>query len=162
LIILNLFQQADFLIVTGNLEQYITISENSLRLDQLLKEKSPLYRSTIFHLVDAYIYKRGNEDSVRELLTELGESPIYKLETVFLYGKTLNFTDPEKTDIQFVLDRFNAATVLEAAEKAVEETQGSEEQNAFFLVVNEVAGALSNYGYSKDAQRYYSRAISII
>ena len=49
-----------------------------------------------------------------------------------------------------MLDRFNAATVLEAAEKAVEETQGPEEQNAFFLVVK-FAWALSNYGYSKDA-----------
>jgi len=86
-----------------------------------------------------------------ELLTELGESPIYQLETVSLYGKILNFYDLEKTDIQFVLDRFNAATVLDAAEKAVEETQDSEEQKAFFLVVNEFAGALSNYGYSKDA-----------
>ena len=34
-----------------------------------------------------------------ELLTELGESPSYQLETVFLYGKILNFADPEKTDI---------------------------------------------------------------
>lgn len=58
-----------------------------------------MYRETIFHLVDAYIYKRENEDRVRELLTELGESPSYQLETVFLYGKILNFADPEKTDI---------------------------------------------------------------
>lgn len=63
-IILNLFQQADFLIVIWSLDKYITISENSFKRDQLLKEKSPMYSLTIFHLVDAYISKRGNEDRV--------------------------------------------------------------------------------------------------
>lgn len=161
LVILSLYQQSDFLVSLGDIDEYIAVSEKSLELDELKKVKSSMYRSTISHLIDAYIFKRGNEERVKELLLKLDQSSRYKTEAISLYGKILNYANPEETDIQFVLDRFGAKTVLEVAEKAIEETENSEDKNAYSHVIREFAGALANYGYKEQSEKYYNEAIKI-
>jgi len=161
LIILSLYQRSEFLLRKGNLDQYIEVSEESYRLDELMQTQSTLRDATISHLIDAYIYKGGNENRIKELLKKLDESNYYKNEVVSYYGKFLRYADPETTDIQFIFDYFEANSVDQVAFKAIELTEGGEDQIAFFNVVREFAGALLNYGYSKEADSFYNRAMQI-
>lgn len=160
LVIMSLYQQSDFFVAEQRVDEFIVVCEEGLRLDEIQKEKSNFYRSLISHLIDAYIYKGGKSERVKELITILEKDKLYKLEVLSYYGKFLGFANPKETDIQFILDRFDAENVLEVAHKAVKEAENSEDQNAFFHVIKEFAGALLNYDF-KEAGRFYHRAISI-
>lgn len=161
LIVLSIFQRCDFLILQGNLDEFIKISEQSLQLDELQKVKSSTYQSTISHLIDAYIYKGGNDSRIKELLKKLETDDFYKAEVISYYGKYLRFANPEETDIQFVLDYFNAETVVEAAENALKQADNIEDKNAYYHVLKEFAGALINYNYPKAGENFYQNAIAV-
>lgn len=160
LIIMSLYQQSDFFVAEQKVDEFIVVCEEGLRLDEMQQVKSSFYRSLMSHLIDAYIYKGGKLERVKELLKALENANYYKLEVISYYGKLLRFANPKEDDIQFILDRFEAKDVLEAAHKAVQETEDSEDQNAFFHVLKEFAGALLNYNF-KEAEKFYNRAIFV-
>ncbi|MBL4709849.1 MAG: sensor histidine kinase [Flavobacteriales bacterium] len=161
LIILSLYQQSDFLIIEGKLDEYIAVCEKSFNLDCLLEKKSSHYFAILSHLIDAYIYKGGNDKRVRELLDLLYENENFHTEAISFYAKFLRYTEKGVTDIQFILDRFEVDNVKDFANKAIELTQHEEEPNLFFHVINEFAHTLNHYGYYDESADFFNRAIGL-
>ena len=75
--IVFLYHLTDFLILEGNLQEYINVSEKSLALEKSLAKQTSYYYSTIEHLIDAYAYKGGNNDRVIHLINILYKNKYY-------------------------------------------------------------------------------------
>lgn len=75
LLLLARYYHADFLINVGNLDTFIDLCESSLKIEEQRSKKSPYYIGTIFHLIDAYLYKENKTIEVYQLLLQLIDDP---------------------------------------------------------------------------------------
>lgn len=78
-----------YLISEGDLFGYIEGCEQSLKIERELPQKTPLYETTIAHLVDALIFKThgASDPEIERLLMELYNSPQYHYQSFSLLAK---------------------------------------------------------------------------
>ncbi len=158
--IVFMYYLSDFLIIERKLQEYIDISEESLKLEEELSQKSAYYFATIEHLINAYNFKGGHIERVLSLIDIIYKSESRRINTYSLYAQFvsgLESTSPLKNEI---LKKFSVTTVPELVLKF--ETLGKDlNSNDFFHLINYSANALAAHGYSKLAINYKDKGIDI-
>jgi two-component sensor histidine kinase len=158
--IVFLYHLSDFLIIEGKLQEYIDVSEQSLQLERELPTTSSYYHATVEHLVDAYIYKGGNNEKVVSLINELYDTLSTRINTYSLYAKLvsrLEVNSPQKT---VLLNKFEVKSVPELISK-FEKLGKDLNPNDFFHLINNGSRALVSHGFLKEAINYKDQAIVI-
>ena len=85
-----LYHLSDFLVLERKLDEYIKVSEESLEIEKQLPKKSVYYHATLEHLVDAYIFKGGNNKRAIVLIDILNTDEDTRIYTYGLYLKLIN------------------------------------------------------------------------
>ena len=160
--IIFLYHLTDFLKIDGKLDEYIKVSEECLQLENTLEEYSFYYNYTLQHLLDAYIYKRGYNDRVEELLNEMYENNNTRPLSYSLYSKYLSTINEDSLGFQSVLRKFGASSLIEFCNKT--ELLGKDvlNSNEYYSLLFENANALKNKGYHNDAFAYMHKCIILI
>lgn len=159
--IVFLYHLTDFLVNEHKLQEYIDISEKGLKLESKLPEKSNYYFSTVQHLVDAYIFKKGNDKRVKTLLNELYDDPNARIFSYNLYARFLASLDKNSPQKKEILDKFQAKNTLELVEK-FRVLSKDLNQHEFIDLVSSSAKALVVHGFYKQGITYKNSQIQLI
>ncbi|QNM85430.1 sensor histidine kinase [Polaribacter pectinis] len=156
--IIFLYHLSDFLLLERKLQEYIDVSEESLKLEAELPEKTPYYYATTQHLIDAYIYKGGNNERVNFLIEELYNNSLTRIQTYSLYLKLISFSEPSSNVKNEILNKFEVSDVNELMEKF--KILGKDlNPNDFFHILNEGSRALEVNKFYTEALDYKEKAI---
>lgn len=158
--IIFLYHLTDFLILEGNLQEYIDVSEKSLLLENELSNHTNYYYSIIEHLIDAYAYKGGQNDRVIDLINILYKNPNTKIHTYSLYAKILSSLDQKSTLKDTILKKFEVTT-LPALISKFRNLGKDLNPNDFFHVINEGSRALAKHNRLDLALKYKDEAIRL-
>ena len=159
--IVFLYHLTDFLVNERKLQEYIDISEQGLKLESKLPKKSNYYFATVQHLVDAYIYKQGNDERVKTLLNELYEDPIAKIYSYSLYTRFLASLDDKSLQKKEILDKFKVENTLELVEKF--RILGKNlNQHEFIDLLSSSAKALVAHGFYEQGITYKNSQIELV
>ena len=159
--IVFLYHLTDFLVNERKLQEYINISEQGLKLESKLPKKSNYYFATVQHLVDAYIYKQGNDERVKTLLNELYEDPIAKIYSYSLYTRFLASLDDKSPQKKELLNKFQVKNTLELVEKF--RVLGKNlNQHEFIDLLSSSAKALVAHGFYEQGITYKNSQIELV
>ncbi len=159
--IVFLYHLTDFLVNERKLQEYIDISEQGLKLESKLPKKSNYYFATVQHLVDAYIYKQGNDERVKTLLNELYEDPIAKIYSYSLYTRFLASLDDKSPQKKELLNKFQVKNTLELVEKF--RVLGKNlNQHEFIDLLSSSAKALVAHGFYEQGITYKNSQIELV
>jgi two-component sensor histidine kinase len=153
-----LYHLSDFLILENKLQEYIDVSEESLRLENELPQKTPYYYATVQHLIDAYIFKGGFNDRVNTLINELYNNPQTKIQTYSLYLKLIAYSKPNSNLTKDILQKFSVNTLPELVAK-FEKLGKPLNPNDFFYILKEGSNALATNNFFKEALNYKDKSI---
>lgn len=159
MIILSLYHLSDFLQREGKLDEYIAISEESYELDRLQAIKSSYYIGTLYHLINALVYQRGNEHKVVNLLDEMYDTPGATAQTYSLYAQFLSTLPKNSPPKESIYKKFEVSSLLEFCEKVRLLSENVINLNEYYHVLRQCAKALAYEGYYKDALNYQDRAV---
>ena len=155
-----LYHLTDFLLVEGKLQEYIDVSEESLKLEEELDFKSSYYHGTIEHLINAYVYKRGHNERVINLIDILYKNDVKRIQTYSLYAQLVSVLDANSPLLKQILKKFEVKNVPDLIKKF--EALGKDlNSNEFYHILNSGSNALAAHGYSKLAINYKDKAIVI-
>ena len=159
LMIVFLYHSCDFYIIQGKLDKYIATSEESIDIEKELQKHSSYYYGTLIHLIDAYIYKGGKDERIKELLSELYNDPKIKAESYSLYAKYLGTLDPKSVTAISIFEQFEVSNLIEFAKKTLILGEPVLNPNNYFHLLNENADALARGGYTKEAIKYKDQCV---
>ena len=156
-----LYHLTDFLLLENKLQEYIDVSEESLRVENDLEIKSPYYYSTIEHLIDAYIYQGGNNERVKSLLDEMYEDDWSKLNSFYLYAKFVGNLSVDSPQMKEVLNKFEVNNVLELVEEF--RVLGKDlNRHDFASLISACAKVLVSHGFYKEGVDYKNIQINLV
>lgn len=142
----------DFYVEQGKLKEFIDTCETILILEEQLPEKSLYYYSTISHLIDAYIYKGGNNKRVLTLIDELYNSH-QRNHTYAYYGQLIAKLDLNSALVKSIFQKFDVDTIL-ALTKKFEELGKDLNSNDFISLIYMNAKTLQAHEFYKEAYYY--------
>ena len=161
LVIAFLYHLCDFYIIEGKLDEYIKTSEESLSIEKQLTHKSSYYTGTLIHLVDAYVYKGGNNKRVEELLGKIYKNPNTRIHSYSLYTKYLG-TLPNNSPIQkSIFEQFQVTNIVEFCYKIETLAEQQLNPNDFFHVLNESSNTLASLGLFKESLDYKDKCVQL-
>ncbi|MCG1034877.1 sensor histidine kinase [Polaribacter sargassicola] len=153
-----LYHLSDFLILERKLQEYIDVSEESLRLEKELPKKSHFYYSTIEHLIDAYVFKGDSNDKVMLLIDELYNYPLRRVYSYSLYVELISHLD-KSSPLKFeILEKFKVKDVSELILK-LEDLSKDLNSNNKLSFIQAAARAFYTHGYTDLAMSYKDKAI---
>lgn len=156
--IIFLYHLSDFLILERKLQEYIDVSEESLKLEEDLDTKTSYYYGTIEHLINAYIYKRGHNNRVVYLIDLLYNNDIKRIDTYSLYAQLISELEKDSPLKKQILNKFEVTNVAELIKKF--EVLGKDlNSNDFYHILNSGSNALAAHGFSDLALKYKDKAI---
>ena len=159
--IIFLYHLSDFLIIEGKLQEYIDVSEKSLKIEEELPYKSSYYYSTIEHLINAYVYKRGHNDRVIKLINILYNNNHRRIHTYSLYAQLVASLD-KKSDLKNqILQKFKVDNVAELIAK-LKDLGKDLNPNDTYNLLNYGSKALANHDYKDLALDYKDLAVQSI
>lgn len=159
LMIMSLYYLCDFLVLENKLNEYIENCEKSLELEKELKKHSPYYIGTLVHIIDAYIYKGGEDEKVKLLLRELYNEKGSTQQSYSLYAKYLGTIDLESSDAKDIFHLFNVTDIIafsNLTSKLGEETLNPNDQ---YQLIREISKTLENHNYLRESVAYKDRSI---
>ena len=156
--IVFMYYLSDFLIIERKLQEYIDVSEESLKLEEELPKKSAYYYATIEHLINAYNFKGGHNERVLNLIDIIYKNETRRINTYSLYAQFVSGLKPKSPLKSEILKKFSVNTVPELTSKL--ETLGKDlNSNDFFHLLNYSSNALATHGFSDLALAYKDKAI---
>ncbi|PCJ64060.1 MAG: hypothetical protein COA58_13815 [Bacteroidetes bacterium] len=111
LIISSLYYRCDFLQVKGDLQGYISLSEECYRLNSQLIQDSDYGVSIKTNLINAYIYSKTEPGRVERLLEELYTKKVSRKETYILYTQSLGLTRPSSSERLQIFKKFGVDNI---------------------------------------------------
>lgn len=162
LIIATKYYKCEFLILQGNLQEFIRISRECYELDKNQTKKSDFYVDNLIHLCDALIYQKGNSKEVLDLLNEMYNQPEAKVHSYSLYAKLLSLDSPDISRIgQVVFDKFDVSNIVEFTNGIFRESEEVLSPNNQYYVLLEGSRALSQFGEPEVALETMNKAVSL-
>ncbi len=159
--IVFLYYLTDFLVLERKLQEYIDVSEQSLELEKKLPQKTSFHHAIIEHLIDAYIFKGGNDDRVESLLNEVYDNKTSRIESFVLYAKFMARLDEKSFRKDKILNKFEVNNVFELTEK-FKEIGKVLNQLDFAKLIGASANALVAHGFYKESIRYKDSQIELV
>ena len=159
--IVFLYYLTDFLVQEGKLQEYIDVSEQSLELEKKLPNQTGFHSALLEHLVDAYIYKGGNDERVNILLDEIYQDENSKLFSFSLYARFIAKLKKNGPQLNEILNKFEVKNVFELTEK-FKELGKDLNQHDFTNLISASASALVAHGFYEESIRYKNHEINLI
>ena len=159
--IIFLYYLTDFLILEGKLQEYIDVSEQSLELEKKLPEQTDFHNAILEHLIDAYIYKGGNNERVESLLNEVYENEKSKIHSYEFYAKFVSKLDEKSPQKKEILDKFEVENVLGLIEK-FKDLGKDLNQHDYANLISGCAKALVVHGFYKESILFKDSQIQLI
>ncbi|MFI0430250.1 sensor histidine kinase [Mariniflexile sp. HMF6888] len=140
-------------------DEYIKACEHSLELEKKLPTKSVYHIGTIIHLIDAYLFKGGQEKRVDELLEELYKNPRTRPLSYSLYARYISYLNPNSPKCKSIFKQFEVTNLQEFVKKI--ETLGEKvlKSNDFFHILNDCSIALEYHGFYEEALEYKKKSL---
>jgi two-component system, sensor histidine kinase PdtaS len=155
-----LYHLSDFLVLERKLDEYIKVSEESLEIEKQLPKKSVYYHATLEHLVDAYIYKGGNNKRAIALIDILNTDEDTRIYTYGLYLKLINRLEKTSSFKKDILQRFEVKNIAELITK-FEILSQNLSSNDLFRFYGDCSNVLENYGFYKKAIEYKDKSVKL-
>ena len=159
--IIFLYYLTDFLVIEGKLQEYIDVCEQSLELEKKLPEKTDFHNAILEHLIDAYIYKGGNNERVKRLLSEIYEDEKSRIDSYELYAKFVSELDKNSPQKKEILDKFDAENVLALIGK-FKDLGKNLNRHDYANLISGCAKALVVHGFYKEGIRYKDSQIQLV
>lgn len=159
--IVFLYYLTDFLIQEGKLQEYIDVCEQSLELEKTLPNQTDFHIAILEHLVDAYIYKGGNDERVNKLLDEIYQDKDSEIQSFSLYAKFIAKLTKKGSQLNEILNKFEVKNVFELTEKFTELGKDLN-QHDFVKLISASADALVAHGFYEESIRYKKYEIYLI
>lgn len=162
LIICAKYYKCEFLVILGDLEEFIRISRECYQMDRKQTQKSDFYTNNLVHLIDALIYQKGNDQEVLQLLNEMYEHPDSKLHSYSLYAKLLNTVGKDSPIIvRSVFEQFKVSNIIEFVDKIESESKDVIPPIELYYLLLESARALIEFDEPEVAVAAMSSATSL-
>jgi len=149
----------DFLILERDLDGFISNSELSLSLESNSKEKSPYYIQTLEKLIDAYLFKGGNNQRVHELLDIVYSSPSSQKFSYSLYANFLRVLDEKSPLTTQIFQKFEVDNYIDFCATIEEKGRNTLDQNQFYFVLSQSSQLLESKNYLKEAIAYKTKCV---
>lgn len=162
LMIVSLYYLCEFLIFEGKLDEYINTCEQSLQLESTLDTKSSYYAGTLIHIIDAYIYKGGNEKRIQNLLTELYNYPNAQAQSYSLYAKYLGVLSLNSEEANNIFNQFGVNSLIDFCQTTAKLGEATLNSNDFYQLLRELANTLEVHGVLKEAIEFKDRTVVLI
>jgi two-component sensor histidine kinase len=161
LLIIGLYHKTDFLITQGKLSEFIKVSDEAFMLDSVRENKSSYYQANLMHLVDALIYKGGNEERVIKLLQILYDHPDTKYSSFAFYSKFLTYTKPHSEYLKPILDQFECKDVISFTKKIKNLSKPVLNSNEYYYLLLESYKCLKHYDFYKEANDFLFETLTL-
>lgn len=158
LIILTKYNRCDFLVDMNKLDEYVQVSKYCYQLDSMRPNKSPLYYGNLTHLIDALIYRGGEDEFVIKLLKEFYNSKQRKL-SYSLFLKYLRYQKPYSDQTQIVFDLFGIDDVVALCDTLDVQCQSTLNPVEYYYLLNEARHMLYNYKEYEQAMLYMDKIV---
>ncbi|WP_189663277.1 MULTISPECIES: sensor histidine kinase [unclassified Polaribacter] len=155
-----LYHYAEVLVLERKLDEFIKTNERCLLLEEKLPKRSAYYYFIVANLINAYIYKGGNNERAVILLDELYNSSSKNI-TYIYYAQLISNLDKNAILKKEILDKFQAQDVSDLASKFIK-LGNRLNPNDSFKLVNMNSKALAAHGFYTEAIAYKEKAIEII
>tara|TARA_R110001583_G_scaffold40488_3_gene129268 strand:+ start:2603 stop:4546 length:1944 start_codon:yes stop_codon:yes gene_type:complete len=152
---------SDFLIEERNLDGYIKNCELSLSLESDTNEKSPYYIQTLEKLIDAYIFKGGNNTRINELLTIIYSNPNSKKFSYSLYANFLRTLEETSPITQDIFNQFKVTNYIDFCNTIETQSEDQLDQNQFYNVLSQSSQLLEAKNYLKEAIAYKTKCVNL-
>ena len=159
LMIISLYYLCDFLIFEGKLDEYISTCEESIEIENTLQNKTSYYSGTLIHIIDAYIYKGGNDDRVQSLLAELYMDKDSRPQSFSLYAKYLGTLDIDSTEAKAIFNQFEVSNLVEFCNKTEKLGEQELNPNDLFQLQREISNTLEVHGFLKEAIAFKDKTV---
>lgn len=159
--IMFLYYLSDFLVIEKKLQEYIGISEESLKLENDLPNKSSFYLATIEHLINAYNFKGGHNNRVIELIDIIYSNDDRRINSYSLYAQQVSGLNKTSSILKNkILKKFEVKDVSALISKF--KLLGKDlNSNDYYHLINYSSNALSVHGFKDMALRYKEEAVNI-
>lgn len=156
---LSYFLMSDFAMSENNHNKYILLCEKSYELEKTFERKSNFYFANIIHLIDALIYKGGENKKALILLDEIYNNAQIRAESYSLFAKYLSFLEKDSKEKINIFQKFKVKNTKEFC-KLVRENgvRQLSSQDLYFLLI-ECSAALEKDDFLKEAIRYQESAV---
>ena len=131
-----------------------------MTLSNELNKESSYYYSNIIHLVDAYIFKGGNNKRVKKLLKILYENENTKIFSYYLFSKFVSKLGKNSIEKKEILTLFKVNNTLDLVTK-FKELGKDLVPNDFFRLIDESANALHAQGFFKEAMFFKNEGVRL-
>lgn len=157
--IISLYYLCDFLVIEEKLDEYISTCEKSLEIESTLQNKSSYYTGTLIHIIDAYIYKGGNDKRVQSLLSELYNDENSKAQSFSLYAKHLGSIDLKSSMAMEIFNQFKVSNLVEFCELTEKLGEQALNPNDLYQLQREISNTLENHGFLKEAIAFKDKTV---
>ncbi|MBU3661468.1 MAG: hypothetical protein FGM14_16510 [Flavobacteriales bacterium] len=145
----------EYYVRTGQLENYIKNCKEILHLAERVKDGSYFYNSTIYQLLDAYIYKgEFDHDFVEEQLSILSKDAGSKYYNNILYAKYLSSLETNAPSKQRIFKQFGVKNIVEMCDFLVRDSKQKLKNKAIIDLYTVCGDALMKDNEFDEAFRY--------
>lgn len=162
LMVMSDFYYSDFLIQQKDLEGYIDLARKNIELSLKAKELPEYYYEHQFHLIDALMYKKGNDNAVLLILDNLYDNPDYKLMSYSYYLQLVTKSQLESEIMRYVFNKFNVETLPQLCDSMVSHTKNKVVMNDQRLLYSISAQVLYNHEYYLESSVMMQNQINFI
>ncbi|MFY8108376.1 MAG: sensor histidine kinase [Bacteroidia bacterium] len=162
LIIYSKYYYSQYLIFIKDLDGYISVCEEALKLEKNLPVKTLYYFAVFEQLIDASIYKGDfDENHILGLLYEMYTSRDSKYNSFSLYAKLLNATPMNSATHQKIYKQFNVTGLEAFCDTVISLSQEQNNSNELLNLYNHCSEALFKHDFVKKAFIFKNKCISI-
>lgn len=162
LIIYSKYYYSQYLYFNKDLDGYISVCEEALKLEKNLPVKTLYYFAVFEQLIDASIYKGGfDENHILGLLYEMYTSRDSKYNSFSLYAKLLKATPLNSATHQKIYKQFNVTGLEAFCDTVISQSQEQNNSNELLNLYNHCSEALFKHDFVKKAFIFKNKCISI-
>jgi signal transduction histidine kinase len=162
LIIYSKYYYSQYLIFIKDLDGYISVCEEALKLEKNLPVKTLYYFAVFEQLIDASIYKGDfDENHILGLLYEMYTSRDSKYNSFSLYAKLLKATPMNSATHQKIYKQFNVTGLEAFCDTVISQSQEQNNSNELLNLYNHCSEALFKHDFVKKAFIFKNKCISI-
>lgn len=162
LIIFSKYYYSQYLYFNKDLDGYISVCEEALKLEKNLPVKTLYYFAVFEQLIDASIYKGGfDENHILGLLYEMYTSRDSKYNSFSLYAKLLKATPLNSATHQKIYKQFNVTGLEAFCDTVISQSQEQNNSNELLNLYNHCSEALFKHDFVKKAFIFKNKCISI-
>lgn len=159
--ITSLYHFCDFLVAERKLDEFIKQSEAVRELELGLNEPTPYKAKNMVHLIDAYIFKGGNNKKVSELLNELYNDTKSRQHSYSLYAQFLAKLPKDHQIQKEVFKKFDVKNYVEFGNKLDSISQNVLVPNDYYYVLNFTSKLLYSKKLYAEAFKFKEKAIEV-